>query len=179
MTATVKADVPDTTTKEIVALLRRCDTAKPDKEDVAALRRQLQETPDMWRPFGDMGRMAENIVIEGRHTTAVVRESMKAGMEVQRRELGIETATPLERALIDHVALCWLRLQSLELDFSSNLRQEHTFTLAEHMDRRLNAAQKRYLRACETLARIRRLAVPPVQINVGEKQVNLVTSGAL
>ena len=40
-------------------------------------------------------------------------------------------------------------------------------------DRKLSAAQRRYLRACETLARVRKLRLPTLQVNIGEKQVNV------
>jgi len=37
----------------------------------------------------------------------------------------------------------------------------------------LFATQRRYLRACETLARVRRLRLPSMQINIGKKQLNV------
>jgi hypothetical protein len=43
-----------------------------------------------------------------------------------------------------------------------------------YWEQRQNAAQGRFLRAVETLARVRRLNKrPPVQINIGGQQVNI------
>ncbi len=41
-------------------------------------------------------------------------------------------------------------------------------------ERRLSATHMRYLRACDTLARVRNLSRPtPLQINIGARQVNV------
>jgi len=40
-------------------------------------------------------------------------------------------------------------------------------------DRRLSAAQRRHLRACETLARIRRMGIAALQVNIARQQVNV------
>ena len=50
----------------------------------------------------------------------------------------------------------------------------------DHWERRLSAAQRRYLRACESLARVRKLGrtTPALQLNIathGGQQVNVVT----
>ena len=42
-----------------------------------------------------------------------------------------------------------------------------------YWDRKLAASQRRYLRACETLARVRKLTGATVQVNIGERQINL------
>ena len=40
-------------------------------------------------------------------------------------------------------------------------------------DRRLSVAQRCHLRACETLARIRRMGIAALQVNVAGQQVNV------
>jgi hypothetical protein len=49
-----------------------------------------------------------------------------------------------------------------------------------YWERRLTAAQGRYLRACESLARVRRLSRPgaPLQVNIGGQQVNMAGPAA-
>jgi hypothetical protein len=106
--------------------------------------------------------------------TPGIVESVKAGRLALLKELGFDTAGALERALIDHVVLCWLRLQLTEQQYTGNTRAGGTLQQGEFWERRLSAVQRRYLRACETLTRIRRLALPVMQVNVGEQQVNVV-----
>ncbi len=48
-----------------------------------------------------------------------------------------------------------------------------TLKQGEYWEKRLSSAQRRYLRACETLARVRKLAqASPLQVNIGAQQVN-------
>jgi hypothetical protein len=46
----------------------------------------------------------------------------------------------------------------------------------EHIETVLSATQRRYLRAIESLARVRKLHIT-LQINIGEKQVNIAGAG--
>jgi hypothetical protein len=39
-------------------------------------------------------------------------------------------------------------------------------TLGQYWEKRLSAAQRRYLRACTTLARIRKMRLPAMQVNI-------------
>jgi hypothetical protein len=48
-----------------------------------------------------------------------------------------------------------------------------TITQATYHQRRLSLAQSCYLSAIRTLAQVRRLQVPAVQINVAEQQLNV------
>lgn len=62
----------------------------------------------------------------------------------------------LEQLLIQQAALCWLKLNLVELSYSGTMKQSHTLTLGLYWEQRLSAAQKRFTRACETLARVRK-----------------------
>ncbi len=96
-----------------------------------------------------------------------------------REALGYGEAAPLEKPLIDHACLCWVRLALMEIRYSGVVCASNTNAAVEHIEKRLTQAQKRFDRACETLARVRKLSrvTPKVQINVaaeGGKQVNVV-----
>lgn len=93
-----------------------------------------------------------------------------------RDKLGYTTASPLEGMMIEHIVLCWLRLAVAELQFSAVISHGGTLDQIEHHQRRVGAAQKRFTRASESLARVRKLSRPSVQINVaaeGGRQVNV------
>ncbi len=80
--------------------------------------------------------------------------------------------------LIKQVGLCWLRLSSVELKHAVNTSGSSSISQAGYWDRTLSAAQRRYLRAIETLARLRRLLRPnAVQVNSGAQQVNVANVG--
>ncbi len=78
--------------------------------------------------------------------------------------------------MIDNAVLCWARLAVMELRYSAVKAAGNTLASVEHTEKRLNHAQKRFTRACESLARVRKLSRPNVQINVaaeGGRQVNV------
>ena len=159
--------------RELAELAFRCDRQRPARADMVAMQKKLHQEPLLWHIYGDMTSAAEHAVISWIATTPLRREAVKVGQEARRRELGYDTASPLERGLIEHVVLCRLRLDLAEQAYSRATAQDHSFALGEYWDRLLSAAQRRYLRAVETLARIRRLGVRTVQINLAEQQVNV------
>jgi hypothetical protein len=50
---------------------------------------------------------------------------------------------------------------------------QHHIDVATYWDRRYGTAQSRFIRAVESLARIRKLKLPNLQLNIGEKQINV------
>jgi len=69
------------------------------------------------------------------------------------------------------VVTCWLHLYHLEARYAT--RENTSPKLETHYQRILYVAQKRYLSAIKTLAAIRKLAVPVLQVNIARKQVNV------
>jgi hypothetical protein len=111
---------------------------------------------------------------------AMLPEAVRDGWAEQTRDLrealGHDTAPPLERMLIEHACVCWLRLAVMEVRYSCIVNANNTLVQVEHTEKRLTEAQKRFNRACESLARVRRLSAPRVQINVaaeGGRQLNV------
>jgi hypothetical protein len=97
---------------------------------------------------------------------------------VLKKELGSEEAPLLEQLLIQQAALCWLKLNLVELSYSGTMKQSITLTLGIYWEKRLSAAQRRFTRACETLTRVRKLSrnTPALQVNIaaqGGQQVNV------
>ena len=92
-----------------------------------------------------------------------------------KQQLGYDTSNALEKAMIDHALVCWLRLAEAETRYEA-LQSENnvTITRQEHWEKRLAMAQHRYLKAVESLAKVRRLlsAVPLAQINVNSQVLN-------
>jgi len=127
---------------------------------------------------GRADSLAELMVIENARATTAVKECWKHRLPILKKELGSDGAPLLEQLLIQQAALCWLRLNLVELSYSSVMKQSITLTLGIYWEKRLSAAQKRFARACETLARVRKLAhtTPALQFNVatnGGQQTNL------
>ncbi len=95
-----------------------------------------------------------------------------------QRELGSETGTPLERLLIERISLCWLQMMYFETLYAQNSREMSRGQM-EFQQKRIDMAHRRYLGAIKSLAQVRRLQVPAMQVNIGEKQINVVQGSAV
>jgi hypothetical protein len=162
--------------KELKSLLDAVDKKKPDPKAVAQLNSYLDTMPDLCMNLGDetlhlQSRLIDRLASHKAHQMAVRKRATAV-----RNGLGYEGAPQLEQLLIDHAVLCWLRLQDVEWTYSLAMERSLPLSQADFWDRHLSAAQRRYLRACETLARVRRLLNPTLQVNIaaqGGQQVNV------
>jgi hypothetical protein len=108
---------------------------------------------------------------------SLLADSVALNMEAIKAGLGYETAPTLERLLIEQIALCWLRVGEAEAMYSQVHSASHVPAQSAYADRRLAACTARYLGACESLARVRRLSRGVVvQVNMANQQI--VTGGA-
>ena len=169
----------EATATAFVDLLRKTDRKRPKQEDVKALRKMLSETPDLWRVAGNLAKQAKLSLVKKIQATEGLKSSLTIGLDVIRDDLGYQNAPSLERLLIEQVVMCWLRMNLAEYQYTSSIVGESiTFELGNYWERRLGAAQHRYLRACETLARVRKLTrrTPALQVNIaadGGQQINV------
>ena len=162
------------------ALLDKTNKEHPNPKDLRALSDMLSGNRklELWRDVLSAGHLAEIRVIENAHATAGLKECWKHRLQVLKRDLGYDEAPLLEKLLIQQAALCWLKLNLVELSYSGTMAQSITLTLGMYWEKRLSAAQKRFTRACETLARVRKLSrnTPALQFNIatsGGQQVNV------
>lgn len=161
-------------------LLAKTNKEHPAPSDVKALSDLLNGNAslELWRSVASAGHMAELTVLENATAVAGLKECWKHRLQVLKKELGSQGAPILEQLLIQQAALCWLKLNLLELRYSSVMKQSITLTLGVYWEKRLTAAQRRFARACESLARVRKLSrnTPALQVNIateGGQQVNL------
>jgi len=154
-------------------LVEKTATETPSSEDIEALERLLEENPSLWFLVFDLADMAEEQILQRLPPLDRVRVGLKTRLKELRRELGYEGASALERLLIEQVALCWLQHHLTEALHAEKMKGTVPLSYADFLDRTLAASQRRYLRACETLARIRKLTRSTLQVNIGERQINV------
>ena len=164
--------------RQFLELVKKTDGQAPDPAAVHALQAMLDQHPELWRVAGDLAHTAAMSVVNKMRAYPLVAESLKRGWAVMKDELGYQLAPPLERLLVEQVVLCWLHLNIVEIEYTDLIGASPSPADAAHWEKRLSAAQGRYLRACETLARIRKLArnTPALQVNIaadGGQQVNI------
>jgi hypothetical protein len=133
--------------------------------------------PSIARRHGDLATMARQSMRDRLKAQPVIEEAVKHQSSALRKSLGFEDAVPIERLLIDAVVLCWHDYYLFALLFGQRTGGSFTLSEMERWERILASKEARYLKAIETLARVRRLLkLPSVQINVaaaGGQQVNV------
>ena len=156
------------------ALLKRVNTDKPKPKDVRAFRDILEQNPGLWRSVGNVAVRTQHALIQSGAMSSAIRESLKCGIRQLEKELRQPGDGALEALLIDQVILSWLRLNFIEHAYTLALKGSFEQSTGEFWDGHLAQAQARYLRACEMLARIRKLARPgALQVNIGDRQINV------
>lgn len=167
LTRPTEALIP-TTGGELVNLLDRA--GKGDQTTLPVLRKLL-EHPDTVSDFGgDLAREAERAFtrnIAGEDLAR--REAILRKLELMRGELAGPNPSPVERLLAERCAMCWLQCQDADLRYARSAG-EATLARSEYHQRRQDRSHKRYLSALRTLALVRKLAVPNVQVNIARKQ---------
>lgn len=107
-------------------------------------------------------------------------EHFKALTGAEWSGLAKTTIPPMEYILAERVLLC--RMQMIRTE--ATLARATTFKTIEFAERRVDQAQRRYLAAIKTLAEVKRLRLPvmnvalpgSVQVNNAEKQINFVAA---
>ena len=173
--ATVEAPIPAKLTwDEFHTLVKQAN--KGDKKSLGQLRDVLNSGtyPGWLRWFRDtfgnpsewlksaLASMATN---ENKLATIEASESK---MEQLRRDLEGPTPTPMERLLAERAAYCWFTVSVYEAWYVQG--KELSFRQAEFQIRRIDSAHKRFLSAMATLARVRKMALPVLQLNIAKNQ---------
>lgn len=166
---------------ELNALSKRAE--KGDRSCLPQLRKALKsgDYPNWSRRIRDtLGNPADWLETSlaglggGKNDLAMI-EASKIKMDQLRKELEGPDPTPMERLLAERAVFCWFAVNTYEALYT--LQKDQTIRQAEYQVRRIDSAHKRFLSAVATLARVRKLALPTLQVNIGANQVNVAQSG--
>lgn len=105
----------------------------------------------------------------------LMAQAHRQKLQQVRAELGEATAPPLERLLIERIALCWWDCTIVECGYRRALRDPEglTYESGEYYDGKRDRAHKRYLSAIKALAEVRKLKLPDVTLQAIGQQVNI------
>jgi hypothetical protein len=138
-------------------LLERAE--RGDRSVLPALEMLLDATPEVWRAYGDLARVAEEAWVElVSGPNLLLKESLRRKLaELKSEVLSDPAASPLERLLVKRVGAGWL--QTAYADAAAAQAREKPLDLAqlEQQQRRQERAQKGYLTAIRSLATVRKL----------------------
>ena len=144
-------------TERMRRLLERAE--RGDRSALPALQMLLDATPEVWRAYGDLARVAEDAWVElVAGPNLLLEESLRRKVaELKSEVLSGQSASPLEQLLVERVGAGWL--QTTYADAAAAQAREKPLGLAqlEQQQRWQERAQKSYLAAIRTLAWIRKL----------------------
>lgn len=154
--------ISDSARKELIVLVDvvdKVDKGKPERADLDKLRAWLGAHPAVADELGNLALLAQHNLMEKSFATFAPseKEFVKVRLEMMRDELGYDDASELEKSLIRHLMLCWVRLCETEMRYDQMRNSDLPLTKAEYWERRLNYAQRRFLRAAESLAKVSKL----------------------
>jgi len=164
---------------ELIVLIDNAYQEKPARKDLLDLRTKLEELPTLWRAVFDMTAVIKSNLVNKTISLPAAQMAVEKNITVLMQGMNYEDSSVLEKMLIDNVIITWLRLQWMEYQLLGFMEQQEVrMSVIEYWEKRLSVAQSRHLRACETLARVRKLlsARPALQVNIaaeGGQQVNV------
>jgi hypothetical protein len=169
---TKRAAVVETDPKQTKA---RDQSEKGDHAELDEVRAALDTAPGVVKELGDLGRAALLMEVDSfAGKNVLMREAQKRYLAQLQTEIEGPNPSSLERLLAQEVVLCRQHLASAQALCAA--LHEYSFAQGEFHERQIERAQRRYLAAIKTLAQIRRLELPAVQVNVaaeGGKQINV------
>ncbi len=135
--------------------------SKGGSEQLAILRRY----PESAARAGELSRHVAGRIIARMSSgkDSIEAECFRQRCAEMRRDLDYDDAPAVERLLIDRIVVTWLHLQNVE-----SIRQAGDMSLAKaaYYDKAVSLAQADHVRALLALAKVRRLALPAVQVNM-------------
>ena len=166
MSKAIAAKMPD-----FADVVRRASKGKATAEEI---HRILDEMPEIERQIGSVAKQAEWAWVKTYSgDNELLAEAARRRMEAAKQTLMGENPTPLERSLARRIVLCQFQLDYVESLFAAKTREGMSAGAVAMYQQWLDRAHGRYLTAVKMLALVRKLAIPPVQVNVAEKQVNV------
>jgi hypothetical protein len=159
--------------KFVDTVSRAYKTDKPKQEDLQAIRKMLIDYPEMSAAVFSMVDSTQQLIIKNFVGQPAAEIAIEEHLVTLREGMGYQNSPVMEQLLIENIVTCWLRVQHCESNIAFMMGRDRSIAVLEFWERRLTSCQRRYLMACETLAKVRKLKLPAVQVNIGDKQVNV------
>lgn len=152
--------------REIVIRAQKGDeSARAEMREIIA-----RHGPHGMRPLGEIAR--DDLLKKMAGQSIALEEDVRFQMESVRAQLVEPGSGPLEWLLADRIALCWLHLHYFEALWAQSLGEVSKKQSAQY-EQCLESAHRRYLSAIRSLAQVRRLQLPSVQLNLANQQINV------
>jgi hypothetical protein len=147
-------------------IMQAVNKTNPTEAEKQAYRELIKEKPQwLANTIGLIDTTRDYILSQ--HCSFLMAEVLKARLTEMRDNLGWQTTSEVEKLLIEQICINWLRVNLLEKTHAQKTTESHATESGLYWDKRLHSAQRRYLRACESLAKVRKLLA---EANLREQQ---------
>jgi len=145
---------------------------KGDRAAISELRELFNAKPSLWEIVGNLATQAECTLVKvASADNTLAKEAMYKKLKAMKEELAGSAPTPLEQLLVERVVACWFQVHYADVIYTQNMKGI-SLEQGNYYQQRQDRAHRRYMSAIRTLAQVRRLLIPPVQVNIGNQQVN-------
>lgn len=142
---------------------------------------QSPEANELFEYVGNLGSQAELSLLSGMTNEAGSRAVIQKKLSQLRDYLGCKTASAIENLLIEAVGVAWLD-HHLAFIRCNQLSRNATVAMIDHLQKKVDRTQNRYLMAIKTLANVRKMALPTliqVQANLSLDNGKNVIAGEI
>lgn len=135
--------------------------SRGDATVLPRLRQYFERYPEIWQEVGDLGRQAEFALINlAAGTNLVQREAILKSLVQLKAELAGLDDGKLEELLVTQVALCWLDANYSVTREAQTAKEPLSVAQRDHLQRRVERAQRRLVSVIRSLATVRKLNRP-------------------
>ena len=125
--------------------------------------------------IGNPARRAEKYLIHAiTHNDLIAQAGFRRNAEALRGELAGPTPSLLEQLLIDRIVCGWIQVNGAQAWCAAEEYKAVGGSAEKALENRLTQAQRRYLAAIKALVQVRKLLGPHIQVNIADKQINIM-----
>jgi hypothetical protein len=132
-------------------------------DDIGAFHRENNGSAAAW--------LRRNLIEKASGKNILIQEATTHKLAKLQADLEGPTPTPIERLLAERASLCWFIVNRYENAYAN--AEGWSIAQADLQQRKIDKAHARFLSSLLTLARVRKLALPTLQVNIARNQVNV------
>jgi hypothetical protein len=168
--AETKPPAPGRETQELLKRASRGD--KGSRQAIRALFADGERGRHIVESLGSSAEWLKRSIVRGAAGENVAaQEAIARKIEAVRTELAGPDPTPVTWLLAGRAAICWWLVNWYENAVQDCDRM--SIAQANHHQLKIDRAHSRFLSAVRTLAQVRKLALPALQVNIARNQVNV------
>jgi hypothetical protein len=166
---------PDSVSEVLADLLRRARAS--DKVACETLGSLTQNASHLWDLMTGLARQARaswiDLVTLPSEDRILDREGIERGLARLQSDLAAEGDGRVEALLIERILIAWVAANHSDIQLAQAMRRGATRWELEYLERQQERTQRNLLRATQSLATLRRLRPPAIQINADEQQISV------